>query len=58
MSMREMKLILKPGGRAYVSVARGPWSHVNGAEFFREARLTGGEGAETMTSVAHEKEHG
>ena len=31
MSMSEMKRILERGGRAYVSVARGPWSHVNGA---------------------------
>jgi len=27
----EIKRILKPGGRAYLSVARGPWSYVDGA---------------------------
>jgi SAM-dependent methyltransferase len=32
-ALREMKRILKPGGRAYLSVARGPWSHVDGAEW-------------------------
>jgi len=32
-AVSEMKRILKPGGRAYLSVARGPWSHVDGAEW-------------------------
>jgi ubiquinone/menaquinone biosynthesis C-methylase UbiE len=32
-ALKEMKRILKPGGRAYLSVARGPWSHVDGAEW-------------------------
>jgi SAM-dependent methyltransferase len=27
----EIKRILKPGGTAYLSVARGPWSYVDGA---------------------------
>jgi len=31
----EIKRILKPGGRAYLSVARGPWSYVDGAEWER-----------------------
>jgi ubiquinone/menaquinone biosynthesis C-methylase UbiE len=34
-TLREMKRILKPGGRAYLSVAWGPWSHVDGAEWKR-----------------------
>jgi ubiquinone/menaquinone biosynthesis C-methylase UbiE len=32
-TVNEIARILKPGGRAYLSVARGPWSHVDGAEW-------------------------
>ena len=32
-TVSEIKRILKPGGWAYLSVARGPWSHVDGAEW-------------------------
>lgn len=32
-TVSEIARILKPGGRAYLSVARGPWSHVDGAEW-------------------------
>ncbi len=30
-AVAEIKRILKPGGRAYLSVAHGPWSYVDGA---------------------------
>lgn len=32
-AVREMRRILKPGGRAYISVARGPWSYVSQEEW-------------------------
>jgi ubiquinone/menaquinone biosynthesis C-methylase UbiE len=32
-AVSEIKRILKPGGRAYISVARGPWSYVSRAEW-------------------------
>jgi ubiquinone/menaquinone biosynthesis C-methylase UbiE len=28
-AVREIKRVLKPGGRAYLSVARGPWSYID-----------------------------
>ena len=31
----EMRRVLAPGGRAYLSVARGPWSYVGAAEWER-----------------------
>jgi len=33
--VNEIKRILKPGGRAYISVARGPWSYVDKAAWER-----------------------
>jgi ubiquinone/menaquinone biosynthesis C-methylase UbiE len=53
-AVRELQRILKPTGRAYVSVARGPWSYVGSAEW--EAILAGftvvrrGEG---LPAIAH-----
>ena len=32
-AVREIKRILKPGGRAYISVAKGPWSYVTRADW-------------------------
>lgn len=34
-AVSEMRRILAPGGRAYLSVARGPWSYVGAAEWER-----------------------
>ncbi len=30
-AVREIRRVLKPGGKAYLSVAKGPWSYVDGA---------------------------
>jgi ubiquinone/menaquinone biosynthesis C-methylase UbiE len=32
-AVSEIKRILKPGGRAYISVAKGPWSYVSRADW-------------------------